>query len=199
MLLGVTGSFGSGKTFVASLLRKAGAGVIDADNIAHKVIMPSGDAYKRVVAIFGKGIIGRAKRIDRRKLGSIVFRDKAQLFKLVSILHPEVIKAIKSRIASHRKRIVVVDAPLLLEAGLKCAVDKVIVVTITRQEQLERLRQKTQLSTKEMLARIRRQMPLSLKVREADFIIDNSGTKAETKKQVKKVWEVLSKSIFITR
>ena len=199
MLLGVTGSFGSGKTFVASLLRKAGAGVIDADNIAHKVILPSGAAYKRVVAIFGKGIIGRTKRIDRGKLGSIVFRDKAQLFKLVSILHPEVRKAIKSKIASYRKRIVVVDAPLLLEAGLKQAVDKVIVVTITRQEQLERLRQKTQLSTKEMLARIRGQMPLSLKVREADFIIDNSGTKEETKRQVKKVWEVLSKSIFITR
>jgi len=199
LLLGVTGSFGSGKTFVASLLRKAGAGVIDADNIAHKVILPSGAAYKRVVAIFGKGIIGRTKRIDRGKLGSIVFRDKAQLFKLVSILHPEVRKAIKSKIASYRKRIVVVDAPLLLEAGLKQAVDKVIVVTITRQEQLERLRQKTQLSTKEMLARIRGQMPLSLKVREADFIIDNSGTKEETKRQVKKVWEVLSKSIFITR
>jgi dephospho-CoA kinase len=109
-------------------------------------------------------------------------------------MHPEIIRAINKKIKEISRGIIVLDAPLLIEKGLQNLVDKLIVVTITRIKQIERIRRKTNLKRTDILKRIKAQMPLSNKVRLADFVIDNSKTLEETKKQVIGIRRLLWKS-----
>ncbi|MDD5167113.1 MAG: dephospho-CoA kinase [Candidatus Omnitrophica bacterium] len=192
IILGLTGSFGSGKSTVARMFRGYGARVIDADSLAHQFIRPGTNGYNKIIAFFGRGILKKNKDIDRRKLAAVVFNDKRALKKLNGIIHPGVIKCIKDEIRNSRERIIVLDAPLLIEAGLERMVDKLIVVKLERKLQVRRIREKTSLKKTDILKRIECQIPLSQKVRLADFIIDNNGTIKETKKQValirRKLW-----------
>jgi dephospho-CoA kinase len=187
IIIGLTGSFGSGKTTVARSFSTLGAKVIDADKIAHSLIIPRGAVYKKIVSVFGKDILDKNKRIDRVKLGRIVFFDKKLLFKLSRIIHPEVIKIIKNKIRDSKSRLIVLDVPLLIESGLNKIADKVIVVKAMRYKQIERIKNKTHLSKAEILKRIKNQMPLRQKEHFADFIIDNNGSIKETEKQVRKI------------
>ena len=194
IVLGVTGSFGSGKTTVARILGSYGAKLIDADNIAHRVINPGTKAYKKIVDLFGRGIIQKDSKVDRKKLARAVFNNKNLLKRLNSIVHPQVIRIINKRIKKTAVGIVILDAPLLLEAGLKGIVDKLIVVKTNRKEQIKRIRAKTRLSRQDILKRIRCQIPLRAKARLADFVIDNSGKITETKKKLERIRRLLWKS-----
>ena len=190
IVLGITGGFGTGKTTVASMFARLGALVLDADKMAHGVIMPGRPGYKKVISLFGTDILSRNKRIDRKLLGKIVFGDPGKLKMLSSVIHPEVISMMNSVIekAGNKGRVIVIDVPLLLESGLACKVDKVIVVSAERKKQIARCVKKWKLSKSDIDKRIRRQMPLSAKRRSADFIIDNNGTLQKTKKEVEKIW-----------
>lgn len=194
IVIGVTGSFGSGKSTVAGMLRSYGARVLDADKIARQCIRRGSNAYKRIAAVFGEGIFSRGREIDRRKLAAVVFSDKALLKKLTCIVHPQVIAIIKKAVRHSRGKAVVVDAPLLIEAGLHRIVDKLVVVKISRARQLKRIEKKLALSRRRILERIQAQLPFSRKAALADFIIDNNGTKEKTGKQVKKIWRELWKN-----
>ena len=194
IVLGLTGSFGSGKTTVAGIFRSYGAEIIDADRIAHSCIAGGTLSYKRICKAFGKDILKKNRTIDRVKLARIVFDNKGLLKKLNKIIHPEVIRIIRKKIKKSKSKIIVLDAPLLLEAGLRRMVDKLIVVKIKRAEQLERIQRKFSFSREDILKRIKRQMPLQLKVRLADFVIDNSGTIEETKKQIEEIRRLLWKN-----
>jgi dephospho-CoA kinase len=191
IILGLTGSFGSGKSTVAKILKSFGARIIDADRIAHRVIQPPSKVYQKIIHTFGKDILKQNRTIDRNKLAKIVFKDKAILKRLNQIVHPKVIKTIKNQIKTTKKKVVVLDAPLLLEAGLGNLVDKLIVVKIKRKKQVGRLEKKTSLNKKEILSRIKAQILLSHKVRLADFVIDNNGTFKNTKRQVRLFWRNL--------
>ena len=199
MVLGVTGSFGSGKSTVAGMFRDYGAGVLDADRIAHQSIRPGTAAYRRVVSVFGKGVLKKGRTIDRRKLGKIVFADKGLLVKLNGIIHPEVIAVIKKEIrkakAQGKSKAIVLDVPLLIEAGLVKLADKIIVVKSGPATQAKRAMKRTGLSGEEIMERIKSQIPLRAKMRLADFIIDNNGTLDKTKKQVAR----LAKELFLIR
>ncbi|MFA4843089.1 MAG: dephospho-CoA kinase [Candidatus Omnitrophota bacterium] len=192
LIIGVSGNFGSGKTTVAKAFKYLGAEVIDADKIAHTVILKTSPAYRRIVKSFGHSILKQDKEIDRRKLAQLAFARRAMLEKLNRITHPEIIRIMKTRIDKARAKTIVLDAPLLIEAGLYNFVDKLIVVKISRVLQLKRLKASTGLRKKEILARIKSQIPLAKKVRLADFVIDNNGTVEETKKQAKKIMKQLS-------
>lgn len=194
IIVGVTGSFGSGKSAVSGILASYGAKVIDADKIAADCLRRGSRAYKKAILTFGKGIVGKDRNIDRLKLARIVFNDKKLLKKLNRIIHPEVKGIIKARINSEKKGVIVLDAPLLLEAGLKNAVDKLIVVIIDPDAQIRRLVKKTLLKKADILKRIRFQIPQNVKSHLADFIIDNSGSLQRTKKQVAQIKEELWKS-----
>jgi dephospho-CoA kinase len=194
IVLGVSGSFGSGKTTVARILKSFGAEVIDADKIAHKFLKPGANTYRKIIRVFGKGVLKKDKTIQRRKLAEIVFGNKILLKKLNNIIHPEVIKEIKNLIRKTKARAIVLDAPLLIEAGLGKIVDKLIVVKICRNTQIRRLQNKASLSESDILKRIRCQIPLKEKVRLADFVIDNSGSIENTKKQVTEIRRLLWKS-----
>lgn len=192
VILGLTGSFGSGKTTVARILRSLGARIIDADRLARQCILPGRPAYDRVVRAFGRDILKRGASIDRKKLAVKVFGNKKLLGELNRIIHPEVISKIREEIRKSSARVIVLDVPLLVEAGLKSAVDKLIVVSASQTKQINRLKQKTNLGRKEILSRIRCQLPLKTKIRLADFVIDNNGSLKETRRQVKRVWQSLA-------
>ncbi|MFH0762674.1 MAG: dephospho-CoA kinase [Candidatus Omnitrophota bacterium] len=189
IILGLTGSFGSGKTTVAAILRSLGAEIIDADSIAHGCYRPGAGAYKKIIELFGRDILDRNEKIDRRKLGLKVFNDKGLLKKLNHIVHPQVKDIIKARLKRARKKVVVIDAPLLIEGGLHRLVHKLIVVKAGLPQQLERISKRGILSRAQILKRIKAQLPLQYKVRLADFIIDNNGTKREAGKQAEKIWK----------
>lgn len=192
-VIGVTGSFGTGKTTVAGMFKKLGAVVFDADKIAHEAFLPGSETYKKTLKIFGRGILRSDGEIDRRQLGRIVFTDKSRLERLCGIVHPYVIRKIRRGINGVRRgnsaATVVLDIPLLIEAGLLSLIDKLIVVKTDQRTQIKRCQQRSGLNRKAILARTRAQMPLRGKIRFSDFIIDNTGTKQKTKREVRKVWE----------
>ena len=198
-VIGITGGFGTGKTTVARIFKGLGAVVLDADEIAHKVISRSRPAYKRIVKIFGGGIL-KNKKIDRKRLGEIAFQNKALLRKLCKIIHPLVIRKIKEEISRLKRKapaaVVVLDVPLLIEAGLLRMVDELIVVKASRNLQIKRCQEKTGKKRQDILARIKAQMPINEKIRFSDFVIDNSGTRNRTKGKVRKIWEQIQQRII---
>lgn len=195
IILGITGSLGSGKSTVAKMFRESGAAVIDADKIGHSLLKPGSRAYQKIIRHFREGILRRDGSIDRRKLASLVFKDEEKLKRLNRIMHPEIIRAIKTRVSSSKPGVLVLDAPLLIESGLQGLVDKLIVVKINRMKQLKRISlRKAPLSDKQALRRIKAQMPLKDKIRLADFVIDNNGTLSQTRKQVGQIRRLLWRS-----
>ena len=187
IVIGLTGSFASGKTTVASAFKALGAKVIDADLIAHQAICPGEFAYKRVVKAFGQEVLNKDLSINRHKLGKMVFARQDLLKLLNRIVHPEVVRRIKRQIKLSPKGPVVLDAPLLVEAGLACLMDSIVVVKLPLTEQIKRARTRDGLKKKDVLKRIKAQSSLSDKVRLADFVIDNSGRRSKTKKQVMQI------------
>ncbi|MFH1189537.1 MAG: dephospho-CoA kinase [Candidatus Omnitrophota bacterium] len=189
-VIGLTGSFGTGKTFVASLFASFGAKVIDADAIAHRAMMKDAPAYKKLVAAYGKEILSRSGVINRKKLAGFAFATRSSVAKLNRITHPEIIRAIKAEIAAFRRNgVVVIDAPLLIEARLLNIVDKVVVVECPKKRQITRCVKKFRIKRQEVLKRIRSQMSMKRKLKMADYVVRNGGARSSTRSQVKKVWE----------
>jgi dephospho-CoA kinase len=192
-VIGLTGGFGTGKSTVAAMFKALGAAVLDADRIAHRALAKGTTTYRRILKMFGAGIVKKNGDIDRRRLGAAAFRNKRLLAGLCGIIHPFVIRYMKAAAGRVKRQrptaVVILDAPLLIEAGLLGMVDKVIVVKAKVPVQVARCRKKTGLSMGEISARIGAQLPINRKIRFSDFVIDNNGTKRETKREVKRVWE----------
>ena len=192
IIIGITGSFGTGKSTVASLFAKSGAKVLDADKLTHKIMVPGEVPYRKILRLFGEGILKKDRSIDRRLLGRIVFSDRKALNKLIKLIHPRIIKLLKEEIRRIKKEnpcaIVAIDAPLLIEAGLLKEVDKLIVVKASRKEQFKRCAVRNGMTKIDIARRIASQMPLKSKVQLADYVIDNNGSLQETRKQVKRIW-----------
>lgn len=191
-IIGVTGGFGTGKTTVANIFKKLGAKVIDADRIAHRLLFKKSAVYNKTVAEFGCRILNKDETIDRKRLSRIVFNDARKLRAYLKIIHPEIKRIIKREIKQAsdgtKARVIVLDAPLLIEAGLAKAVNKLLVVKAKRDIQICRLKNKFALNKSDILKRIKFQLPLSKKIKMANFIIDNSRTVKDTEKQVRKIW-----------
>lgn len=189
--VGITGSFGTGKTTVARLFARIGARVIDADRLAHKAIKKGKPAYSKIISLFGQDILKSDGEIDRARLAEKVFESSSLVAKLNKIVHPEVIRQIKKEITKARlkRQALIIDAPLLIEAGLLNIVDKLIVVNTSKANQLKRLKIKTRLSRTRMMQRVKAQLPLKQKQRMASFVVDNNGSLTYTKKQVREIWK----------
>lgn len=195
LFIGLTGGLATGKSTVAAMFARRGARVIDADEIVHGLLEPGGSCFKIVVKTFGKQILHRG-RIDRKRLACIVFKNIRKLRQLERILHPKAGEVIRKEIKGYRKskkkEVIILDAPLLFEAGLDREVDYTIVVKAGRKEQLKRVIKRSALTKTEAFERLKAQLPLSVKMRLADIIIDNNSSRKETQKQVKAVWQMLS-------
>jgi dephospho-CoA kinase len=193
-LIGLTGNIACGKSAVLEMLRRRGATVIDADKAVHHLMEPGGTIYGPVVEAFGETILAGADRagqraIDRRKLGTLVFANPAELARLEAISHPRVRLEILRQVREAPSRVVVLDAIKLLENGLDQGCDAVWVVTCPPEVQLERLMRRNNFSREEALLRIQAQPPQAEKVARADVVIDNGGTLKATEKQVRAAWQ----------
>ena len=164
MLIGLTGGIASGKSGISSLLKSRGAFIIDADKIARDVVEPHKKAWEEIVRVWGEDVLLSDLRINRSRLGSLVFGNKEELARLNNITHPEIIREIKERALENKDApIVVVDAPLLIEAGLSSLVEEIWLVSIERENQIKRLIARDNISEKEAVKRIDSQMPLEEK------------------------------------
>ena len=185
--LGLTGGIASGKSAVAAMLREMGFAVLDADGLAHKLIEPGQPAYDRVVQEFGSSIVDSSGRVDRTKLGAIVFADQAKLDRLNAIVHPRVVEVVFSQFEAWRRSGVrdaaFVEAALLIESGIHKKLDGLVVAWCTPEQQLERLLARGLRET-EAHRRIAAQLPVEEKLRLATEKIDCSGTLEETRHQV---------------
>ncbi len=200
LIVGLTGGIVSGKTTIAKMFQELGAQVIDADEIARKVVRPGEKAWQGIVEYFGPGILREDLEINRKKLADIVFSNKEKLAVLNSITHPEIILMLKKQINQlknkYQKNIIcIVEAPLLFEAHLEDMMDKIIVVYLNREEQLKRLLLRNNLTREEAIQRIESQMPLEEKLSRADYVIDNCFSLQQTKKKVLQVWKELKKDL----
>lgn len=181
IVVGVTGSFGTGKTFAASVFKSLGAEIIDADKIARRVL---GKKREKAARAFGC--------VNRKALARLVFGSKKKLAKLNRMIHPDVIKIIKERIRGCGRGVVVIDAPLLVEANLTGMVNYIVIVRASRSNQIKRCVKKFGMTRSDVQVRISCQVPLKKKVGIADFVVDNDGARSATRKQVKEIWERIS-------
>ena len=195
--LGLTGGIASGKSAVAAMLRELGFDVIDADSLARQLIEPGQPAYDEVVREFGSGVIDASsatKRIDRKKLGSVVFADRAQLDRLNAIVHPRVQEKILLQLDEWAlqgdRTAAFVEAALLVEAGYPQYLDGLLVTWCTPEQQIERLRARG-LSEEEARSRIGSQLPAAEKLKLATEKIDCSGSMEDTHRQVVELAEKL--------
>ena len=185
MILGLTGSIGSGKTFVSEQFARLGAAVICADALAREVIEPGTPALKEIIAEFGLEVVTDAGELDRRKMASVVFGSPEKRKKLERIIHPRVRQRELELIAEHRDQsLIILEIPLLFESGADDLCDKVLVVTVDDEVRAERLAENRGMTRDEVESRLAAQMPEAEKVERADFVIDNSGTRQETVLQV---------------
>jgi dephospho-CoA kinase len=194
VVIGLTGNLGAGKTTVAQMFERLGAEIIDADEIAHELLVEHGPCRKKICEIF-PCVVGADGVIDRKKLAGEVFKDEKKLKDLEDILHPAVGKRIKQVLQFLRLQkkveVVVLDIPLLFEAGIDHQTDVVIVVKADREQQIGRVVKARGMTRSAAVARLRRQMPQKEKLKRADFILDNRFSKAETRTQVRQIWEGL--------
>ncbi len=186
-VIGLTGGIASGKSTVEELLRGHGIPTIDADQVSRRVMRRGQPAYREIVEEFGAGILDRERRIDRRALGRVVYRDAARRRRLEEITHPRIWTAIwkqVSRLERQGEPLVVVSAALMVESGFHTRFDQVVVVSCGPEEQLLRVMDRDGFTREQACRRIEAQMPLSDKVAVADHVIDTSGTKERTAEQV---------------
>ena len=186
-VFGLTGNIGSGKSTVAAMLREAGIPVLDADRISREVTARGGRAYDAVVRAFGREILRDDGSIDRKRLGEIVFADPSLRAQLEAITHPAIFEAMKEAIARIEReghRAVVVEATLIHESGKKGLFEAVISVTCDRETAISRLAARDGMSRRDAEARMRAQMDADRKAGASDYVIDNSGSIDETRRQV---------------
>lgn len=198
--VGLTGGIASGKSLVGGMFSELGAHTIGADELAHELMAPGLPAYNEIVEKFGDVILNPDKTVNRAKLAELAFdKKRPRIYELNRILHPGVIQKYEKWMDDIEKQepnaIVMLEAALLLEAGLRRRFDKIVVITLKQQQRVERWAQRFNLDPEtarlEVTRRMMAQAPDEAKLQAADFVIDNSGTIEETRGQVKKVYESL--------
>jgi dephospho-CoA kinase len=193
--VGLTGGLASGKSFVGRVLEELGCHLIHADRLGHEALAPEGGAYAATVREFGNVILKGDGSIDRRKLGAIVFADPARLAVLNSFVHPEVFRREEELLGeieiADPAAIAVVEAAIMIEGGSYRRYDRIVVAACPRETQIARAMERDRLSREEVEQRLSRQMPLEEKIRFADYVVDTSGSKEETRARVLPVFEAL--------
>jgi dephospho-CoA kinase len=192
--IALTGGPGSGKSTVAQMFRDLGAQVIDADEVAHAVVAKGTPAWEELRRQFSAGYFQEDGSVDRARLAELVFQDAGARQKLNAVVHPQVSREIArllTELAAQGVTLVIVEVPLLYEAGLEKNFDEVIVVDAGEKEQIDRIAARDGRAARETAGIIQAQWPLDAKKARADFVVDNRGALAHTRDQVKKLWQRL--------
>jgi dephospho-CoA kinase len=193
--VGLTGGIATGKSTVVRMLVKRGARVIDHDGLVHTLQEPGQPVWKRIVETFGRDILDADERIDRKKLGALVFDNEPRRKVLEGIVHPAVLEEAqrqRDRIGKEDEQAIVLsDIPLLLEVGMQECFDLILLVYAPPEVQILRVMKRNNLSREEALSRLKSQMPIDEKPKFADLIIRNDGTMRELEKRAEEVWQEL--------
>ncbi len=193
--VGLTGGLASGKTHVARLLQDLGCHVIQADQLGHEVLQRGGEAYDDVVREFGPHILAPEGEVDRKALGRIVFADPARLATLNSLVHPHVFRRQEEFFAQIARNdsqgIAVVEAAIMIESGSHRRYDRLVLTVCPPDIQIRRFMERDGATEEEARRRLARQMPLEEKRKFADYVIETSGTKEETRRQTREVYQRL--------
>ncbi len=189
-VLGLTGGIGSGKSMVLSMFANMGAEVIDADQLAREVVEPGQPALEEIATAFGRDMLMPDGRLDRGKLARIIFADPVARARLNAITHPRIQERMATEMALRGSRpgLLIVDIPLLYENDRSDTVESVIVVWVDAKTQLRRLTERDGLTPDEARQRIAAQMPLDEKRARADLVVDNSGSRENTRRQVEVIY-----------
>lgn len=190
VIIGLTGTFGSGKSTVAHLFQELGACVLSADAIAHEVLIPGGPHFKEVAALFPEALAAKSGALDRKKIAEIVFREPDRRKTLEAVAHPYVFQRFLDEINEAEEKVILLDVPLLFETGFNRFCDQTIVVKASEAVIQRRLLEKG-FTEKEIKQRQNAQMSLEEKLKRANGVIDNSGTLEETKREVDQAWKRL--------
>lgn len=197
MIIGLTGSIASGKSTVANMLKEYGLPIVDADVVARVVVEPGTPTLAKIVGVFGAEIVTENGTLNRSKLGEIIFNDPTKRKMLNEIIHPAIRQEMlrqRDEYVANGEKTVIMDIPLLFESKLQHFVEKILVVSVTEENQLKRLMERNELTEEEAKARISSQLPLSVKENGADAVIYNNSSLEETKEQLEKIlkeWKVL--------
>ena len=194
IVIGLTGGILSGKSTVAGMLQDLGATVIDADKVGHECYKPRTEGWEKVVATFGKDILGAGDEIDRASLSQVVFKDADALHNLNNIMHPIIRKAVEEKIKSctgQGANVVVVEAPVFVEAGWGDLVGQIWVTAVPEDMAAKRFSQRSGLSEDEAVRRIKSQMSNEERIKHADRVIDTSRSIEQTKSDVQELWNEL--------
>ncbi len=192
IVIGLTGGIGSGKSEVSRMLRELEAEIIDADRVGHEAYLPNTQTWKEIVAAFGEGILLPSGEVDRRKLGSIVFSDPKALARLNAIMHPRMYDMLRERVeglASQGKKVVVIEAAVLIEAGWTPLVDEIWVTEADEDVVVERVGKRNNLPTEEIRRRLRSQIAAGERAKQATAVIKNNKGLEELHQQVQELWD----------
>ena len=192
LVVGLTGSIGTGKSEATRILQELGAGVINADQVGHEAYTPHTESWNEVVDAFGRDILQSSGEIDRSKLGAIVFSDSAQMAKLNGIMHPRIAGMVAEKIEQMRSQgiqVAVVEAALLFEAGWETLVDEVWTTASPLESVFQRLMSRNGLDEEEVRKRLASQMDIQERLDRSDVVVDNSGGVAALEETVKSLWE----------
>jgi len=193
-VIGLTGGIGSGKSTVSQFLAELGVVILNADEVGHEAFKPDTEIWREVVAAFGRQVLTPDGNIDRKKLGEMVFGNAESLSRLNQIMHPRMYDMVKAQLEEYRQqgtRVVVLEAPLLLEAGWTSLVDEVWVTTTSESTVLRRLKARKGLSGEQALARLRSQLSSEERVKHAKVVINTDCDLDELKSKVKELWQRL--------
>jgi dephospho-CoA kinase len=193
-LIGLTGNIACGKSFVASILEELGAELIDADRVAHEMMSPGSELVTAIGERFGRQVINPDGSLNRPALGQIVFSDPRALDDLERLAHPPTVEEIQRRAETSGASVVVIDAIKLFEAGLADFCDENWTVYCEPTIQHQRLVERSGFSEAEARQRIDAQPPQDEKRVRADRVIDNSGEREETRRQVERAWQSIPKA-----
>jgi len=195
LLLGVTGGIASGKSTVAAMLEELGAPIIDFDILSREVVEPGRPAWQDIIDFFGEQVLSKDLTLDRARLREIVFRDEAKRKKLENFIHPRAVAEFARLVHVYAERnpeaIIQTVVPLLIEINLQSSFHHLLLVYIPEKEQVRRLIERNGFSEEMAMNIISSQLSIEKKKEYCDLILDNSGTLAETREQVGKLWEKL--------
>lgn len=193
MIIGITGSIGTGKSTITKYLFNKGYPVLDADKLAREEL-ENKEVIKEIVAYFGESVLNNGK-IDRQRLGEVIFRNKTDREALNRIIHPRVIARIEKE-AKQAEGLLFVDVPLLFEAKLEYLFAKIIVVYTSKETQLKRLMARDRINEEYAQAKIAAQMDIEEKKIRADYLVDNEGELENTYKQIENILRRIENEIW---
>lgn len=192
LTIALTGGIACGKSTVSGMLSALGASIIDADQISRSLTAPNGAALPAIRQTFGSSVFSEDGTLDRPALSALVFSDKAAIEKLNAIIHPLVKQHMEDQLTACRKQgaqIVILDVPLLFEAGMQHMGDLVACVVAPEEVQIARMASRNGYTREEALSRIRNQMPVSEKARLSDVVIDTNKPLTELQKEIERLYQ----------